>query len=86
MADPPAPSALRALSQAAVERVRQSGLSVDRFRGIAFYDTAKDETLSSLEVIPTCRVPALVLSPGDQVELPGIEPGSSDPAIGLLRA
>ncbi len=38
------------------------------------------------EIIPTYRVPALVRAPGDQVELPGIEPGSPDPAIGLLRA
>jgi hypothetical protein len=49
MADPPARSALRTLSLAAVERVRESGLSIDRFRGIAFYDTAKDEIFTSLD-------------------------------------
>ncbi len=38
------------------------------------------------EIIPTYRVPALVRAPGHQVELPGIEPGSLDPSIGLLRA
>jgi hypothetical protein len=38
------------------------------------------------EIIPTYRVPALVRAPGNQVELPGIEPGSLDPVIGLLRA
>ncbi len=38
------------------------------------------------EIVPTYRVPALVRAPGDQVELPGIEPGSLDPSIGLLRA
>lgn len=38
------------------------------------------------EVVPTYRVPALVRAPGNQVELPGIEPGSSDPVTGLLRA
>ncbi len=38
------------------------------------------------EVVRTYRVPALVRAPGDQVELPGIEPGSSDPVAGLLRA
>ena len=49
MADPPARSALRTLSLAAVERVRESGLSIDRFRGIAFYDTAKDEIFTALD-------------------------------------
>jgi hypothetical protein len=48
MADSPARSALRTLSLAAVERVRESGLSIDRFHGIAFYDTAKDEIFTSL--------------------------------------
>jgi hypothetical protein len=38
------------------------------------------------EIIPTCRVPALVRAPGDLVELPGIEPGSPNPETGLLRA
>ena len=42
--------------------------------------------MSRDEIVPTYRVPALVRAPGDQVELPGIEPGSHDPAIGLLRA
>jgi hypothetical protein len=42
--------------------------------------------MSRDEIIPTYRVPALVRAPGDQVELPGIEPGSPDPVIGLLRA
>lgn len=49
MADPPARPALRTLSLAAVERIRESGLSIDRFRGIAFYDTAKDEIFTSLD-------------------------------------
>jgi hypothetical protein len=49
MADPPARSALRTLSLAAVERVRESGLSIDRFRGIALYDTAKDEIFTLLD-------------------------------------
>src|SRR5918911_642249 len=31
------------------------------------------------DIIPTYRIPALVRAPGDQVELPGIEPGSPDP-------
>ncbi len=47
MADPPARSALRTLSLAALEHIRESGLSVDRFRGVAFYDTAKDEIFTS---------------------------------------
>ena len=38
------------------------------------------------EIVPTYRVPALVRAPGDQVELPGIEPGSPDLGMGLLRA
>ena len=42
--------------------------------------------MSRDEIVPTYRVPALVRAPGDQVELPGIEPGSLDPWIGLLRA
>ena len=42
--------------------------------------------MSRDEIIPTYRVPALVRAPGSQVELPGIEPGCPDPAIGLLRA
>ncbi len=44
------------------------------------------QVMSRDEIIPTYRVPALVRAPGHQVELPGIEPGSHDPAIGLLRA
>ena len=42
--------------------------------------------MSRDEILPTYRIPALVRAPGHQVELPGIEPGSPDPAIGLLRA
>ena len=42
--------------------------------------------MSREEIIPTYRVPMLVRAPGSQVELPGIEPGSPNPAIGLLRA
>ena len=44
------------------------------------------KVISRDEVIPTYRVPALVRAAGDQVELPGIEPGSPDPVVGLLRA
>jgi len=42
--------------------------------------------MSRDEIIPTYRVPARVRARGNQVELPGIEPGSPDPVIGLLRA
>jgi hypothetical protein len=42
--------------------------------------------LSRDEILPTYRIPALVCAPGHQVELPGIEPGSSDLGTGLLRA
>jgi hypothetical protein len=42
--------------------------------------------MSRDEIVPTYRVPALVRAPGHQVELPGIEPGSPNPATGLLRA
>lgn len=39
------------------------------------------------EIVPTYRVPALVRAPGDQVELPGIEPPElrrSRPAVRWL--
>src|ERR1039458_8125037 len=41
---------LRALAVASVERIAASGRDLDQFRGIAVYDTAKDEIFTSLEL------------------------------------
>jgi hypothetical protein len=43
---------LRALAIAAVERIAASGRDLDQFRGIAVYDTAKDEIFTSLDAFP----------------------------------
>jgi hypothetical protein len=40
---------VRALAVAAVERIAASGRDLNDFRGIAVYDTAKDEIFTSLD-------------------------------------
>jgi hypothetical protein len=48
MSEPEAKRALRALTEAAMAAVEASGAGVKPFRGIAIYDTQKDETFTSL--------------------------------------
>jgi hypothetical protein len=49
MEEPQARAALLTLSGAALGRVRASGQPIERFRGIAIYDTSKDEIFTSLD-------------------------------------
>ncbi|MCA1709124.1 MAG: hypothetical protein LC808_39925 [Actinobacteria bacterium] len=55
MPAPPPPPALRALAEAAVRRVGDSGQPIELFRGIALYDTSKDEFFTSLDVFEAAQ-------------------------------
>jgi hypothetical protein len=48
MTEPAAKRELRGLVEAATEAVEVSGRGIERFRGIALYDSVKDETFTSL--------------------------------------
>ncbi len=49
MAEPQAHAALHTLSGTALGRIRASGQPIEAFRGIAIYDTSKDEIFMSLD-------------------------------------